>query len=76
MNRVVATAAIAGIEFNNPVNPNGVQLIITLVKGSPGPGANQCTVAVTYSVNNVPATLVPPIVFFYLSAAAVCFPGP
>ena len=75
MSTVVATAGIAGFEFNSPVNPNGVELVITLVKGLPGPGPNQCTVSVTYSVNNIPATLVSPILSFNVSAIAVCFPA-
>lgn len=74
ISNVEATAAIGGIQFNNPVNPNGVELFISLVKGSLGPAANQCTVSVTYSVTPVPASLVSPIQSFYISAAAVCFP--
>jgi hypothetical protein len=72
MSNVVATASLAGMEFNNPVNPAGVELFFTVVRGVKG--ANKCTVQVSYSVSPVPATLISPISTFWISASAVCFP--
>ncbi|HEY1758773.1 MAG TPA: hypothetical protein VGG72_25600 [Bryobacteraceae bacterium] len=71
MSNVVASASIGGIEFNTPASMNQVGVFINSVSGSPG--ANQCTVSVTYTITGVIGTATP-ILTFYVSASAVCYP--
>jgi hypothetical protein len=72
MSLVVPSASIAGIQFNTPASMNQVGVFITNVSGATG--INKCTVNVTYTISGVPASLATPILSFYVTATAVCFP--
>ena len=74
MSRVVASAAIGGIQLNANVSfSSPVGVYITSVSASPG--ISQCTVSVTYTVTGAfAATTQPSILSFTLTATAVCFP--
>jgi hypothetical protein len=70
------SAAISGIQLNAGVSfAAQVGVFITNVTGAPGPGANQCTVTVAYTVTgDFPLGGTPSVLSFYITASAVCFP--
>jgi hypothetical protein len=74
MSAVVASVAISGIQLNAPIT-FGSSVGVYINNVSPLPGANQCTVSVTYTVTgDFMAGDPPSILSFYLTATAVCFP--
>jgi hypothetical protein len=72
MSKVVAAASLSGIQCNTPATMNQVGVFFNSV--SAAPGISQCTVSVTYTVTGVPVSLVDPMLSFYITAMAICFP--